>query len=123
MGKVRELTQYSVVVDYIPDGSKRIRVPYDDPFYFTKVLVLRPRPERKLEGDLDASGYPIREGDPVAYLPPLSGYRTKGFKFGTAELIKGKYWEFNGTRRTPDRIVVVNWKEVKKEGLLRPLLE
>ena len=108
-GTIAELTEQTAVVRTWSGESIRIKVLYDDPVCLNKVLVIRPRPKRSPEGELDASGYPIREGDPVVYMAPLVSNRCKGFEFGTVKKAAGNTWEVNGTRRSSDRIIVVNW--------------
>ena len=108
-GTVTGITNHSLLIGTGDGESCRIIASRDDPVFVPKVLVMRPRPERPEEGAPDASGYPVREGDPVVYMPPLASNRCKGFLFGTVKKAAGKTWEVNGTRRTSDRIIVVNW--------------
>ena len=108
-GTVTELTGKGVTIQTESGESRRIFVSRDDPIFVPKVLVMHPRPERT-DGDArDASSYPIREGDPVVYMGELLSNKCKGFEFGTVKKAAGNTWEVNGTRRSSDRMVVVNW--------------
>ena len=108
-GTVAEIRKKSVLIRTASGEDSRIIVSRDDPLFLQKVLVMRPRPERPGEGDMDASGYPVMEGDPVVYMALLLSNKCKGFEFGTVKKTGGKLWEVNGTRRTSNRIIVVNW--------------
>ena len=108
-GTVTEITKQSVLIRDVSGDDSRIMASRDDPVFLQKVLVMRPRPERPGEGDMDASGYPMREGDPVVYMALLVGNKCKGFEFSTVKKAGGKRWEVNGSRRTSDRMIVVNW--------------
>ena len=108
-GTVTEITKQSVLIRAGSGEDSRIMASRDDPVFLQKVLVMRPRHERPEEGDPDASGYPVREGDPVVYMTPLMNIKCKGFEFGTVKKAGGCLWEVNGNRRTSDRMVVVNW--------------
>ena len=107
-GTVGEVAERSVLIQNWAGESCRVFVSEDDPVWLPKVLVLHSRPERKTDGPADATGYPLLDGDPAVYMPPLVNNKCKGFVFGTVKKA-GSAWEVNGTRRPPDRIIIVNW--------------
>ena len=108
-GTVKVLTGKGVWIQTESGENRRVFASRVDPIFVPKVLVMHSRPEREIEGALDATGYPVREGDPVVYMALLLSNKCKGFEFGTVKKTGGKLWEVNRTRRASDRMIVVNW--------------
>ena len=108
-GTVIKITEKCAIIQTGANKNICILLCEGDPASLTKVIVMHPRPGRTGEDSMDASGYQIREGDPVVYIGPLLSNRCKGFEYGTVKKAAGNTWEVNGTRRSSDRIVVVNW--------------
>ncbi len=108
-GKVTKVTGKSIVVEDTAGDSSRIMLPEDESECLPRVIIMSPRPERPADGMIDASGYPVLDGDPIAYMkrPPYSN--SVEFEMGRIEAIKGNKVLVNGTRKTVDRIVVLNW--------------
>ena len=108
-GRVSAILERSVCIQTETGTVSRLLVSRDDPYFLPKLLVLHPRPERKPEDSLDASGYPVREGDPVVYMPPLLDNKCREFLFGIVKKTAASFWEVDGVRRPADRMIVVNW--------------
>ncbi len=108
-GKVEKITGKSVVIKTPAGESVRVILAEDEEDSIARIIVMSPRPERAAEGVVDASEYPLLEGDPVVYMKAIAYNRCEGFDVGTVEKISGKSLEVNGTRRTPERVVVINW--------------
>ena len=108
-GKVAKVTGKRIVVEDTTGDSSRIMLPEDESECLPRVIVMSPRPERPADGMIDASGYPVLDDDPIAYMkiPPYSN--SVEFEMGRIEAIKGNKVLVNGTRKTVDRIVVLNW--------------
>ena len=109
-GKVSEITERSACIQPENGSGSRLLVSRDDPEFLPKALVLHPRPERALEGALDASGYPIREGDPVVYMLPPVYKNFRELLYGIAVRADDTFWEVVGARMPAGNMVVVNWE-------------
>ncbi len=66
-GKVDKISDKSIVVKTQTGESSRIILAEDEAESLSRVIVMCLRPNRKNEGMVDASGYPIVEGDPIVY--------------------------------------------------------
>ena len=108
-GKVDKVSGKSIVVRTQSGESNRIMLSTDSDDSIDRVIVMAPRPERVNGEVLDASGYPILEGDTVAYMIPAEFGTSDGFGTGTVTKFTAKSVEVNGTKRPFDRVVVINW--------------
>lgn len=109
-GKVSGITEHSAYIQPENGSGSRLFVPGDDPEFLPKALVLHRRPERALEGALDASGYPVREGDPVVYILPHVYRDCRQFLYGTAVQADNSSWTIDGVKIPAGNMVVVNWE-------------
>ena len=108
-GKVVKVTGKSIVVEDQTGDSSRIMLPEDESECLPRVIVMSPRVERSKNGMVDASGYPVLDGDSIAYMKRPDFSNSAEFEIGKIEAIKGNKVLVNGTRKTADRIVVINW--------------
>ena len=108
-GKVDKISGKSIVIRTQTGESNRIILAEDESECLSRVVVMNARPERKNEGFVDASGYPVMEGDPIVYMKAIAYSRCDGFQTGHVTRVTGKSIEVNGTKRTPNRVVVINW--------------
>ncbi len=108
-GKVEKITGKSIVVKAQSGESVRIILAEEESDSISRVIIMNPRPLRSVGDTTDASGYPLMVGDPVVYMKPTAYNRCEGFEVGTVEKISDKTISINETRRTSDRIVVINW--------------
>ena len=109
-GKVSGITEHSAYIQPENGSGSRLLVSTDDPEFLPKALVLHRRPERALEGALEASGYPVREGDPVVYILPHVYRDCRQFLYGTAVRADDSFWEIDGVKMPAGNMVVVNWE-------------
>ena len=108
-GKVEKITGKSIVVKAQSGESVRIVLAEDESDSISRVIVMGSRPNRAGAEVEDASGYPLMVGDPVVYMKPTAYNRCEGFQVGTVKKISDKTIAIDETRRTSDRIVVINW--------------
>ncbi len=109
-GRVNKISEKSIVIMTQDGESNRVILPEDEAECLPRVIVMNPRPKRTNEGVVDASGYPLLEGDPIVYMKAIAYGRCDGFQTGSVERLVGKSIVVNGTKRTPDRVVVINWQ-------------
>lgn len=107
-GKIEKISGKSVLIKEETGESTRIILSGDEEECISKVLVMKTRPERKESGAEDASGYPIMEGDTVAYMRAIAYNSCTGFEVGSVKKITAKNVEIEDTRRTLNRVVVLN---------------
>ena len=108
-GKVEKISGKSIVITTETGERNRVILSEDDAECISRVIVMVPRPERTNDGVIDASGYPLKEGDPIAYMKAISYNRCDGFQTGTITKLTSKYIEVNGTKRASNRVVAINW--------------
>ncbi len=108
-GKVEKITAKSIVVKTQDGECVRIVLPKDEDDTLTRVLVMAPRPARMIDGPVDASGYPLYVGDPVAYMGDMYAGTCKGLKNGNITKITAKTVVVGTTRKSLDKVVVINW--------------
>lgn len=105
-GTVKKLSAKSIQVEDQAGTSFRIMLGADEESSMSKVFIMSPRPSRSVEGVMDATGYPIREGDPVVYL--YTYFHEYSFKTGNVSKITEKSLVVDDTRKSFDRVVVIN---------------
>ena len=108
-GKVDKISGKSIVITTESGESNRVILSEKDDECLSRVIVMQLRPERKNNGVADASGYPLIEGDPVVYMKTSVHNRCDGFQTGMITRFTAKYIEINGTKRTSERVIAINW--------------
>ena len=108
-GKIEKISGKSVSVKTPTGESVRVMLTKSEADTMTRVLVMGQRPAKECTDVFDGSGYPLQVGDRIAYMDPAYFRGNIIFKVGTVEKITPKTIMVNGTRKTPDRTVVINW--------------
>lgn len=115
-GIVKKINKKSVIID---SDSKTYRVmfstsPYKDQTKLLKVIVMKDREERS--GDpKDFTGYPIKEGDTIAFTENVYQGAVESFIIGTVTSITPQNINivsdnirYASSRRSFDRVIVIN---------------
>lgn len=115
-GLVVKVNEKSILID---SGGEKYRImfstsPSKDQTIMLKVIVLKDREERS-DGPKDVTGYPIREGDTIAFTEDVYQGAVESFIKGTVTGITAQNVNISSdterykkTRRTFNRIVVIN---------------
>ena len=108
-GIVDKISAKSIVVKTLSEECFRVILPEDETEILPKVIVMNPRPNRIVGKYIDATGYPLQEGDIVAYMGKVYVGNCEGFRTGAVKKITEKTVEVEDTRKNFDRVVVINW--------------
>ena len=115
-GYVIKITGNKSITVRAEDGeSVRILPSKKETGFLSKVIVIKKRPERELSKFIDASGYPIYEGDPVVYMKDGSRYYCERFSAGIVREMNEETVAIDSIRRAPERLVVVNYRKPHKK--------
>ena len=113
-GKVVKIGAKGIVIEDGNGEESRLNLSKKNSDRLVKVAVMKRRPERDTEDLNDATGYPLREGDVIAYMGKIYMSSCESLVKGTVKSISAKTVFVDDTKKAPERTVVL--KCVRSRG-------